>query len=97
MLDCYDLADLRRQEVLFSFSEALLSALRPALEGLAASGVELDPYGTTRLYPNQIARLLELAPATPHQQAALREELAQLRDFLARRVAAGAGVLIEGE
>lgn len=98
MLDCYDLGDTRRESVLFSFRESALSVLAPALAGLErASGVELDPYGTTRLYPNQLETLLELIAACPIGDPALEAEVGRLSGFLSERVRAGAGILIEGE
>ncbi|HBP20545.1 MAG TPA: hypothetical protein DEA08_22485 [Planctomycetes bacterium] len=92
MLDCFDLGD-PGGEPLYSFHERLLTPLGGALARLEAQcGVALDPYGRTRLYPSQIELLLGFM-----NQAEASDELAGLLEFLAARVAAGAGVRIEGE
>jgi hypothetical protein len=98
VLDCYDLSDTRRESVLLSFRESVLRALGPAVEGLRrATGVELDPYGTTRLYPNQIETFLKLAAECPTPDGDPGEELMRLIAFLTLRVRAQAGLLIEGD
>ena len=60
-LDFYDISDIQLRQKLFEISHADFEALNEALTKLKeVSSIAIDPYGTTRIYPNNVKLIISL-------------------------------------
>lgn len=60
-LDFYDISDIQLRQKLFEISHADFEALNEALTKLKeVSSIAIDPYGTTRIYPNHVKLIISL-------------------------------------
>ncbi|AYL98629.1 hypothetical protein [Mucilaginibacter celer] len=63
-LDFYDISDTQHRQRLFEIEHVDFGTLQEVLVKLKkVSGVEIDPYGTTRIYPDHVELIISLIKA----------------------------------
>lgn len=58
-LDFYNLSDLQRRNKLFEITEQEFEEIGSLIANHNI-GVEIDPYGTTRLHPSHVTKILDI-------------------------------------